>query len=396
MPAAANMGRSKKRILCFASYFLPGFRAGGPIRSLQRIIETLGTEFEFGVVTRDRDLGSDASFPGCNTSGWSTVSGISVRYLAPPFWGPTAIRAAIAEFRPDLLYFHSFWDPSLVAMPLLLLRIGAAGGRVPALVAPRGEFAPSALAIKGPQKALWMRLVRLLGLYRDVAWHASTALEAAHVHAHWGKDVRVLIAPDLPPQVPPAGFPVRAPKAKDSLRIVFLSRVSPMKNLDGALRMLQRVTMPMTLDIFGTQESAEYWETCTREIARLPAHVRATYRGVAPPDRVMEIIAGYDLFLLPTLGENFGHVILEALLAACPVLISDRTPWTDLSRHRAGFALDLQRPEAFVAALEEFSAMDDVEFRHWSEGARSLGRGYCADENNRREARAVLDAAMAR
>jgi glycosyltransferase involved in cell wall biosynthesis len=51
------------------------------------------------------------------------------------------------------------------------------------------------------------------------------------------------------------------------------------------------------------------------------------YRGPIAPDEVSNTFARYDLFVFPTQGENFGHVIFEALRAGTPVLLSDRTPW---------------------------------------------------------------------
>lgn len=382
-----------QRVLCFASYFLPGFRAGGPIRSLQRAIEALSGDFDFGVVTRDRDAAARRPFTGVAYDRWSEAEGIPTWYLRPPHWSPGVLRRVIADFAPDLLYFQSFLDPSLVAMPLLLRRLGLLPRDVPALVAPRGEFAPGALALKSRQKAAWLILVRRLGLYRGLSWHASNEIEADQVRAQWGHGARVLVAQDLPPRLS-GSAPTRCRKMAGSLRLVFLSRISPMKNLDGALRILGMVRTPMSLDIYGTQESAKYWKECERVRRDLPAHITVNYLGIAPPEDVVDVMSQYDLFFLPTLGENFGHVILEALLAGCPVLISDRTPWRQLKERRAGQDLSLDRPEGFVEALEKFAAMNDEQFQEWSDGAARLGREYCEDDRMRQQARAVLLAAM--
>jgi glycosyltransferase involved in cell wall biosynthesis len=387
-------GRANQRILCFASYFIPGYRAGGPIRSLQRIIGGLCDDFDFRVVSRDRDLAASEPYPDVASDRWSEAAGIKIWYLRPPHWAPGTIRRVIADFEPDLLYFQSFLDPSLVAMPLILRRLGMLSRHIPALVAPRGEFAPSALALKKRQKSAWLTAVKGLGLYRDVTWQASNEMEATHIHAHWGRDARVLIAPNLPPLFDVTMPPVRRRKVPGALRAVFLSRISPMKNLDGALRMLAMTRMPMSLDIYGNQESAEYWRECERLMQDLPSHVTVNYHGNVPPEEVIDVMAAYDLFFLPTLGENFGHVILEALLAGCPVLISDRTPWRQLQEKRAGYELRLDQPDAFVEALEKFSAMDDMHFQEWSDGAARLGREYCRNGSLRQEVRAVLHGAM--
>jgi glycosyltransferase involved in cell wall biosynthesis len=383
-----------QRILCFASYFIPGFRAGGPIRSLQRIINGLRDDFDFRVVSRDRDLAASEPYPGVACDRWSEAAGIKIWYLRPPHWAPRMIHRVIADFQPDLLYFQSFLDPSLVAMPLILRRLGMLPRNMPTLVAPRGEFAPSALALKRRQKSAWLALVKTLSLYRDVAWQASNEMEANHIRAHWGRHAQVLIAPNLPPLFGVTAAPVRRYKVAGALRIVFLSRISPMKNLEGALRMLAMTRTPMSLDIYGNKESAEYWKECERLMQGLPPHVTVSYHGNVPPEEVVNVMASYDLFFLPTLGENFGHVILEALLAGCPVLISDRTPWRQLRDKRAGYELTLDRPDTFVEALEKFAAMDDTHFQEWSDGAAQLGREYCRNEGLRQQVRAVLHRAI--
>jgi glycosyltransferase involved in cell wall biosynthesis len=167
-----------------------------------------------------------------------------------------------------------------------------------------------------------------------------------------------------------------------------------MKNLEGALRILAMTSMPIILDIYGNQESAAYWKECERLMHELPPHVTVTYHGNVPSDDVITVMASYDLFFLPTLGESFGHVILEALLAGCPVLISDRTPWRQLKEKHAGYELSLDRPEAFAETLEKFAAMDDAQFREWSDAAARLGRVYCEDGSLRDKVCAVLRGAI--
>jgi len=81
---------------------------------------------------------------------------------------------------------------------------------------------------------------------------------------------------------------------------------------------------------------------------------------------VCQTLAAYHLFLLPTRGENFGHAILEALSAGCPVLISDQTPWRGLESSGIGWALPLTEPERFRAVLNQCIAMDEAEFAHRS------------------------------
>ena len=44
------------------------------------------------------------------------------------------------------------------------------------------------------------------------------------------------------------------------------------------------------------------------------------YVGAVPGDGAVSFLSRFDLFVFPTLGENFGHVVLESLAAGTPVI----------------------------------------------------------------------------
>jgi glycosyltransferase involved in cell wall biosynthesis len=108
--------------------------------------------------------------------------------------------------------------------------------------------------------------------------------------------------------------------------------------------------------------------------------VTANYRGGIASSTVIDTFGNYDLFLFPTLGENFGHVIAESLHAGTPVLLSEGTPWNDLETSGAGWILPLANPSAFTEKIEELAAMP-VDARA---AMRRRTRDYvllkCADE----------------
>jgi glycosyltransferase involved in cell wall biosynthesis len=115
------------------------------------------------------------------------------------------------------------------------------------------------------------------------------------------------------------------------------------------------VTVPVELTIYGPIEDPVFWATCQELIAQLPANIRAAYAGEVLPEHVRQTLCEHDLFFFPTRGENFGHVIFEALSAGVPVLISDQTPWTDLEAHGAGWSVPLHSTTAFATVIEAAS-----------------------------------------
>lgn len=330
----------------------------------------LGEEFSFRVVTRDRDRGDTQPYEGRAPWFWHPVAGAKVWYLPTPYWSPWRLCRVVMETSPDLLYFHSSLDPALTIMPLVLRRLGLLPGTIPVLVGPHGEFSPGALSLKRTKKVTYLHAAKWLGLYRNVMWHATSLEEESLIRALWGRRARIATAGNLPTRADEAGSACRAPKHAGMLRLVFLSRISPMKNLSAVLMFLAAVKVQVTFDIYGPIEDKGYWDTCQSLITKLPHNIEAGYKGFVRPDDVVPTLSRYDVFVFPTLGENFGYVIVEALMAGCPVLISDKTPWRNLRENKAGFDLPIDRHDLFRESIELFAAMDENEFKTWSDSSR--------------------------
>jgi glycosyltransferase involved in cell wall biosynthesis len=358
-------------ILTFAGHYLPGYKAGGPIRSLVNMVDQLGDAFDFRIVAADRDLGDAAPFAGVAVDAWNRVGGARVFYRSP---GAAGWRALLDNLDPtsfDIIYLNSFFSPSAALRPLAYRRFGRLAPK-PVLLAPRGEFSPGALALKPAKKRLFIALSKAVGLHGNVLFQASSEYEAADIRRTLG-DVPVYVASDLPGRSTSNVDQDDVAAPGQPLRAVFLSRISPKKNLLGAIEVLARVRAPVTFDIYGVIEDGAYWARCQAAIAALPPHVQARYQRPLRPDEVIEVLARHDFFFLPTLGENYGHVIREALSAGLPVLISDRTPWRGLVAESAGADLPLEAPDAFVAWVEQFAALAPAERAAMRRAARTRG-----------------------
>lgn len=349
----------KPIILIVVGNYLPGFKAGGILRSVANIVDHLHDRFDFLVLTRDRDVGDEQPYAGLATGEWLPVGNARVYYLPPGSEGMAALAAVANEQDYDVLYLNSFFEPLCVRM-LLNVRLGRVMPR-PVIVSPRGEFAWASLRLKYPKKRLFITLARLVGLYQRVTWHAANADEAAAIASVMNAPrARVVVAEDLPTscqKVEMAGSMVSG-QEEEGLRIVFLSRISPEKNLDFALRVLAKTRIRASLDIFGPLENRDYWQVCQRLVEQMPQNVTVRQRGAIPPFEVMPTLACYDLMFFPSGGESFGHVIAEALTVGTPVLTSTNTPWRNLEKMGLGWDLPLADPGAFVHCLEQFAALD--------------------------------------
>lgn len=314
------------KILCVIDFYEPGYLGGGPITTISNLTEQLSDGVDFYIFTRDRDLGSTAPYAQVETNKWVDWKGVNVYYASPESFGFAGFEAASKNAAFDLIYLNSFFSPRASIHILLWQRWKRRC--TPILLAPRGEFSGGALKIKGVKKKLYLFISKIFGLYKNVFWQASTEMEASDILRLFpGAKSRIFTAPD-PVLLPDLRvFNDEYRKEKNSLRMVFISRISPMKNLDGLINMLSGVDFDVCLDIYGPIEDSGYWDNCVDTIRKLPVNIRVKHVGSLLASDVAKTFSGYDLFALPTHGENFGHVIFESLSVGTPVVISDQTPW---------------------------------------------------------------------
>lgn len=354
---------SKLTLLTFAPFYLPGFKGGGPIRSIVNLVDALGDEVKFSIVTADRDLGDLVPYPDIESGRWHKLGKEEVIYLAPDQLRLRPVARLIRETPHDAIYLNSFFSPRFTIGPLMAMRLGLVP-RKPVILAPRGEFSAGALALKQTKKRLFLAAAKILGLYRGIMFQASSNAERDDIrralrnamtshNIHVAQNIRV--AADI--SLGLHGHVKRTPRRPgEPLRIVFLSRISPMKNLAFALEVLREVKVPVRFTIYGPREDQAYWQQCEKIIEGTPPHIEIGAQGAIKPDDVIATLAGHDLFFLPTRGENFGHVIAEALQAGLRLLLSDQTPWRGLVPAGIGHDLPLSDPGPFVEAIEAEAA----------------------------------------
>jgi len=366
---------NKPRILVIQDYFLPAYKGGGSLRTVVNIIDRLAGDFDFDILARDRDQGDTEPFPDL-VDDWMQRERCRVRYVPPNRITPRGLRRTAAESDYELIYFNSFFSRFTVWL-LTLRRLGLLGGR-PVLLAPRGELGVNTLALKRRKKSIYIKLARFVGLYRGITWHASSESERREILRLF--DARVEIGADLPAPPPdPDALPAAPPKRRGELRVVFLSRLARKKNLARAIELVGRARGDIVFDIYGTAEDPGYLAECQALIDDLPSNVHCAYHGPIPYERVHETLAGYHVFLFPTLNENFGHVILEALVARLPLILSDQTFWRELEAKGAGFDLPLSDEVGFDAAIRHFVELDQERYDAMSRNALQVAHAYLND-----------------
>ncbi|MFC4872846.1 glycosyltransferase family 4 protein [Negadavirga shengliensis] len=370
----------KKKVLIFADYFLPGFKAGGPIRSIQNLIKSTSELGDYYLITRDRDIRDSVPYPNLALNEWLDKQGYKVCYLHRNFTGFMKMLSSIRN--SNTIYLNSFFSPYFAILPMFF----GLFYKKKIIIAPRGEFSSGALAIKSRKKKAFLYFFKSLKIHRKVMWHATTIQEEKEIVRLLDFNAKTFIAPNLSKQ----GLDYSQLKKinhskvliKKKLLLLFIGRIAEIKNIDYAINILTHVHFPVQLSLYGPLEDLKYFEKCKTLVKKLPPNVSVKFQGEVSYHQTHELFQKHHFLFFPTKGENYSHVIAEALQNGCPVILSDQHPWENLEKWQAGWSIPLDSPKKFLEILNSLSRLNQEDYERHSESALSYWkRKYTEDIN---------------
>ena len=332
------------KILIPMAGFFPGQKFGGPPVSVDNFC-TLMDDCECYIVTHNHDMGETEVYKNIK-SGWNDRGNCKVLYLTDEEYGQRKFKEIIEEVKPNVIYLQGLFQSCIV--PCLRL---AKKYHISVLLAPRGELCAGAFK-KKYKKIPYIMFLKAFGLLDNIHFQSTSDEETEAIMKYLGvsKD-RIHFLTNVP-SIPKKEYPV--PKKESGMaKFVFISRIVRKKNLKAAISYFRDIEGDVTFDIYGPIEDKEYWQECQEEMKMLPSNVKVNYCGLVAHDQIHETFAKYHAFLFPTLSENFGHVIAEALSVGCPVIISDQTPWQFGTECSAGYSIKLEETELFIEAIKK-------------------------------------------
>lgn len=335
-------------------------------------------EYQVFVFTCDTDHKASQPYKDITSNQWLDFDkDIKVFYCSTNNLNYRTILQISKEVNPDFIYTNNPYAIKFTAFPLIINKYHNINAK--AILAPRGTLIDGKIQFKYFKKITFLWVVRLLGIFKNVSFQATSDEEKqAIVKRLHAKANDIQIIPNLP------YYPIDdAPSTKPQhhLNLIFISRISPEKNLLYLLKLLQKVNFNLKLGIIGPMENKKYWAACLEIIKKLPDNITVEYLGGMPKEHYKDTLKDYHLFVFPTFAENFGHVILEALGLGKPALISNKTPWTNLEEYQAGWALPLDQEELFVEKIRLMYNMTNEEYQQWSKGAKQYLDQFMAEND---------------
>ena len=366
------MNPNKPKILILIDWFLPGYRAGGPIQSTSNLINALGNEYDFAVITKNVDHASNVPYQDVESDVWTSYKGISVYYFSEERLSYQKMKEVMQATSFDFVYINSMYSVPFTVWPLWMLRKGEITAKT--VVAPRGMLQAGAVKIRFLKKKIFLSLMRITGIHKKIIWQATDEQEREDVGKFFGNNLDIRVAPNIPKQ---DQQPWKSPeKNEGEARFVFSSRISEKKNIEFFLQRLMKTKGKILFDLYGPREDEEYLARCLAVVKQLPDHITVNFKGAVPAPELPTIMANYHFSVLTTRAENFGHSIFEGMFAGKPVIISDNTPWRNLAEEKAGWDVSLSDTDQFEEIIQSCIKMDQVEYDQWSRSAWLYAKSF--------------------
>jgi glycosyltransferase involved in cell wall biosynthesis len=347
--------KDKENIVAFIDWYRPAFKAGGPIKSLENIVQSLDNTFYFYLVTSHYDV--DNKPLNTEPNKWLKKGNYSIIYLDHEHQNSEFVLQSLKNITFKTIYFNSMFSSAFSVKPMSYL----SSLNKKMVLAPRGMLGKGALRIKRVKKMAFLAFASRTTRYKKLTWHASSIQEEREIKKQFGPKANIEVALNLfnTPESKPH-FTEKKPK---ELNLFFFSRIAKKKNLHFALRCLKELDHleNITFKIIGPIEEPNYWESCKGFIDEFK-NIKVEHCEVNSSTKLPEIINNSHFFFFPTIHENFGHVIAESLALAKPIIISDQTPWNNLETNNVGFTLALSQKKEYVNTLLQCYKMAGVEY----------------------------------
>jgi glycogen(starch) synthase len=298
--------------------------------------------------------------------------GLPLRRFRQLYGPQAAIIAPIFASRADLVHVHLGED-------LAVLPVGAAAARLHRLplvltvhTSLRHTLSVSDLrsallkTLGGPierwgERSAEAVLVITPRLYRLLAWEG---VDEDRLHV-------------IPPGVNPSLFegPFEDPFAgMGKPRILFVGRLAPQKGVSTLVAAAGLLEDPSALVLLvgdGPERKA-----LEKEARRIGVDDRVRFEGFVAHERLPALLAHAELLVLPSLYEELGTVLLEAMQAGLPIVASQTGGIPEVIEDGVnGMLVPPGDPEALARAIDRLLADRDLA-RRLSEGARERGKDY--------------------
>lgn len=319
------------KILHVVPSYKPAYLYGGTIESIARLCEGLvhaGEEVKVFTTTANGKAELDIT---PNTE--QIVDGVPVIYFKRIFKDPIYISPALwkqlsRECREyDVIHIHSWWNILVMVAAFICKK-----KKVKTIISPHGMMSDYILKNSNRFFKWFSHLSFGKRLLKYSVFHATSDSEfeeCTRLVPGW-KGFTVPNIVWLP------GLQINKP-VHPGFTLLFLSRIHPKKGIELLMEAISGMQVKPLLKMAGAGEE-KYINKLRQKAKDLQIEINVEWIGWQVRERKFETFMSADLFVLTSYNENFGNVIIEALHAGTPVLISENTGLSSfIKKHHFGW-----------------------------------------------------------
>lgn len=325
-------------VLFVTPFFFPELKFGGPpkrLHAMARALKQAGVEVEAVTTDSEQRARYDST----------TYDDVLVQYLP---WSGKALyafpmrRAALADAirRADVVHCFGLYNFICPVAARFACRY-----RKPFVLEPMGMYAPRLRSVAA-KRIYNVTFTRWMAKHSS-AIVATSEVERAELQPLAALAEIVVRSNGIDVQefasLPPASIMRErwGIRSEDKV-ILYLGRISEKKQLRQLVTAFDQADVPQSkLVIAGPVSEPSYADRLKSDIATNARKADIRFEGPLYDADLKAALSSADLFVMPSLNENFGNAAAEAVAAGVPVLLTDTCGIAPMIHGRAGMAVKL-------------------------------------------------------
>ncbi len=248
---------------------------------------------------------------------------------------------------------------------------------VPYVVSTNGMLEAWCVAQKSWKKRPYLRWFEGKSLRGAAALHATTDMEYLNsCMPQWNRWAFV-VPPGLREEaycaIPnPNLFGQRFPETSGRRSVLFLGRVHYKKQPELAIRAFQKVAekFPDTVLVVAGPGEPSYVARLKALSQSMAIGGRVIFTGMLTGEAILQAYSAATVFVLPSLQENFGLAVAEAMAMQCPVIVSDQVQLAPTIAQAEAGLVRRATVEQMAGALDAVLAHEPLRMRMGQNGRR--------------------------
>jgi glycosyltransferase involved in cell wall biosynthesis len=291
------------------------------------------------------------------------------------------VRAAAREIAKgqDIIHIHGTWRFHLLAAGW-----AACEYEIPDIIRPAGNLGTLLRRHRAFLKVPYFHVFEKLLFERAAAIHCTSRKEAEELK-DWHVRSRCFIVPQpirsdlVTYKAGPSIVASICPQLRESDRVILnIGRIWPKKQLELLLEafiQLQPDFHDLHLVLAGPHLDKHIVQRIQARSQEAGVASRVSLPGMVLGEQKAALLARATLFALPSIEENFGISVAEAMLFGLPCVVSDGVALGDeIAKHNAGITTR-SNVECFTAAMRELLSNKE-RLRICSEAARLVAQSF--------------------